>query len=93
MKKLILVFFTFLISSLLFAQNVKTGGDEALSIKGFISTTLFLQNQSFSFGNGQNTEWPVPPEYTTNRWFMVGMLVIQGLQWLLTDLIFLMTGN
>ncbi len=59
-------------SSFLFAQNVTTGGKENLVIKGFFSTTLFGQNQSFGFGNGQNAEWPEAPEYTQNRWFWGG---------------------
>jgi hypothetical protein len=53
------------------AQNVQTGA-EGLSIKGFISATAFLQNQNFTFGNGQNAEFPNPPETTTDRWFLDG---------------------
>ncbi len=72
MKKLVLFSIFILAASTLFAQNVKTGGDETLTIKGFISATLFGQNQTFGFSNGQNVEWPEPPEFTKNRWFYGG---------------------
>lgn len=71
-KNLILSFILFFSSSFLLAQNVSTGGKDNLIIKGFISTTLFGQNQSFGFANGQNAEWPTAPEYTQNRWFYGG---------------------
>ncbi len=69
MKKFLLIFFTFFFSSFMFAQNVNTGGHEKLTIKGFINITLFGQNQMFGFGNGQDAEWAIGPEYTQNRWF------------------------
>jgi hypothetical protein len=53
------------------AQNVQSGG-EGLSIKGFINMTGFLQNQNFTFGNGQNAEFPNPPQTRTHRWFLDG---------------------
>ena len=43
-----------------------------LVIRGFISATAFAQDQNFSFGNGQNAEWPVPPEFTRDKWFSGG---------------------
>jgi hypothetical protein len=54
------------------AQTVITGNKGTLTIKGFISATAFAQNQSFTFGNGQNAEFPVPPELSTDRWFLSG---------------------
>jgi outer membrane protein OmpA-like peptidoglycan-associated protein len=45
---------------------------EGLSIRGFLSASVFLQNQNFTFGNGQNTEWPAPPEFTRDKWFSGG---------------------
>jgi hypothetical protein len=33
---------------------------------------VFLQNQNFIFGNGQNTEWPAPPEFSRDKWFTGG---------------------
>lgn len=72
MKKFLLILFTFLFSTFTFAQNVNTGGHEKLTIKGFLSTTLFGQNQTFGFANGQAAEWAVGPEYTQNRWFFGG---------------------
>ncbi|HUJ16242.1 MAG TPA: hypothetical protein VL284_20800 [Thermoanaerobaculia bacterium] len=53
------------------AQNVSTS-PEGLTFHGFIDATAFLQNQSFTFGNGQNAEWPVPPELKTDRWLLDG---------------------
>ncbi len=55
-----------------FAQNVQTGGQESLTIKGFISATFFAQDQNFGFGNGQNAQWPAPPEFTKDKWFLDG---------------------
>lgn len=54
------------------AQEVEIAGKAKLTIKGFISATLFAQNQNFSFGNGQPAEFPVPPEFTTDKWFLDG---------------------
>lgn len=54
------------------AQNVTTGGDETLTIKGFIIASLFAQNQNFAFGNGQSAEFPVGSEFSTDEWFLDG---------------------
>ncbi|HTO77505.1 MAG TPA: hypothetical protein VMQ61_15635 [Thermoanaerobaculia bacterium] len=51
------------------AQTVQLGAGTSLTFKGFISATAFAQDQSFTFGNGQNAEYPTPPETTTDRWF------------------------
>src|SRR5450830_379903 len=53
------------------AQNVQTNA-EGITFHGFIDATAFLQNQNFTFGNGQNAEFPVPPQSTTDRWFLDG---------------------
>ncbi|HSD71415.1 MAG TPA: OmpA family protein, partial [Thermoanaerobaculia bacterium] len=45
---------------------------EGLIIRGFISATAFAQDQNFTFGNGQNAEWPAPPEFTRDKWFAGG---------------------
>lgn len=58
-------------ASAAFAQNVQTN-PEGLTIHGFISASAFLQNQNFTFGNGQNAEFPNPPQTTTDRWFLDG---------------------
>ena len=58
-------------ASLAAAQSVSTNG-EGLTIHGFVDATAFLQNQTFTFGNGQNAEFPNPPETTTDRWFLDG---------------------
>lgn len=72
MKKILALFSILLFSSsLITAQNVKTGGKEDIIMKGFISTTLFGQNQTFGFGNGQNAEW-TKTHYTQNNWFFGG---------------------
>ena len=54
------------------AQDVQLGGKAKLTIKGFISATYFAQNQNFAFGNGQNAEFPLPPEFSTDKWFFDG---------------------
>lgn len=53
------------------AQNVSSGG-EGLKVTGFVDFTAFLQNQNFTFGNGQNAEFPNPPETKNDRWFLDG---------------------
>jgi hypothetical protein len=51
------------------AQTINVGKDMSVVFKGFISATAFAQDQNFQFGNGQNAEWPEPPETTVDRWF------------------------
>src|SRR5581483_5290896 len=58
-------------ASVVSAQNVSTS-PEGLTFHGFIDTSAFLQNQNFTFGNGQNAEFPVPPQSKTDRWFLDG---------------------
>ena len=41
----------------------------SIAFHGFISATAFAQDQEFTFGNGQNAEFPNPPEATVDRWF------------------------
>ena len=53
-------------------SRVKPIGKENIFIKGFISTSFYMQDQNFVFGNGQNAEFPKPPEYEHNRWFAGG---------------------
>jgi cell division protein FtsB len=54
------------------AVRARPNGQEWITIKGFISATYFAQDQKFAFGNGQNAQWPVPPEHTDNEWFSGG---------------------
>ncbi len=68
---LVLMIFLLAWTGVVSAQNVQTSG-EGVSIHGFIDATAFLQNQNFTFGNGQNAEFPVPPETKTDRWFLDG---------------------
>jgi hypothetical protein len=51
---------------------VSMRAQDGLVIRGFLSGSVFLQNQNFIFGNGQNTEWPAPPEFTRDKWFSGG---------------------
>ena len=67
MKKIILGLFAFLCLNFVNSQNVIPGGNETIKIKGFISTTAFMQDQSFKFGNGQSAEW-VSTSYTDGKW-------------------------
>ncbi|MEO8430776.1 MAG: hypothetical protein ABI592_04645 [Acidobacteriota bacterium] len=54
------------------APTVETGGKEGLIIRGFISASLYAQDQSFAFGNGQNAEWPTPPQLVRDKWITSG---------------------
>src|SRR4029453_173050 len=51
------------------AQTVSVGQDMSIAFHGFISATAFAQDQEFTFCNGQNAEFPNPPEATVARWF------------------------
>ncbi|MCG6964167.1 MAG: hypothetical protein LJE95_12965 [Acidobacteria bacterium] len=51
---------------------VKPGGHEKITIKGFISSTFYSQDQNFAFSNGQAAEFPVGSQFTTNKWFSGG---------------------
>lgn len=53
------------------AQNVKTGGSETLTIKGFIIASLYANDQNFVFGNGQNSEFAAA-DYGTDKWTLGG---------------------
>ena len=68
---LVLVVSLFFMAGVASAQNVSTG-TESIKITGWISATAFMQNQAFTFGNGQNAEFPTPPQSTIDRWFMDG---------------------
>ena len=54
------------------SMRAQTPPPEGLVIRGFISATAFAQDQNFTFGNGQNAEWPAPPEFTRDKWFSGG---------------------
>jgi hypothetical protein len=49
--------------------TVQLGSAGTLTFKGFFSFTAFAQDQNFSFGNGQNTEFPNPPDCDVDCWF------------------------
>jgi len=51
--------------------TVKTGGGEMLTIKGFIIGSLYAQDANFTFGNGQNAEFP-SSEFARNSWILGG---------------------
>jgi hypothetical protein len=60
----------FLATAALSAQaTVQLGGAGTLTLKGFISATLFAQDQNFLFGNGQNAEAPTGPQCVVDCWF------------------------
>ncbi len=69
MRRFVTLFAALFLTVGLYAQNVIPGGTETIKLKGFVSFTTFMQDQSFKFGNGQNAEWANPPDYTTNKWF------------------------
>ncbi|HSH46090.1 MAG TPA: hypothetical protein VK966_09550 [Longimicrobiales bacterium] len=51
------------------AQDVATGGDETLTVRGILSTTLFANDQLFAPGNGQNAIWAAPPDDADDSWY------------------------
>ena len=60
----------FLLAAALSAQaTVALGGAGTLTFKGFISATAFAQDQNFTFGNGQNAEFPAGAECKVDCWF------------------------
>lgn len=42
------------------APTFTTASGMSVAFHGFVSATAFSQNKSFTFGNGQNAEYPVP---------------------------------
>jgi hypothetical protein len=50
-------------------STVNVGSGATLTFKGFISATAFGQDANFTFGNGQNAEWPNPPQCHVDCWF------------------------
>jgi hypothetical protein len=49
--------------------TLQIGGAGTLTLKGFVSFTGFAQDQQFTFGNGQNAEYPNPPNCKVDCWF------------------------
>ena len=54
------------------AAPVKPGGKEKITFKGFLSTSFFMQDANFAFGNGQSAEFPVQEFNNDNDWFTGG---------------------
>lgn len=54
------------------AQEVKSGGDETITIRGFISATLFVDDQFFGLSNGQSAIWAELPELERDEFFHGG---------------------
>ena len=46
----------------------KPKGKEVVSVSGFISASYIAQDTKWAFSNGQNGQFPIPPEYTDNKW-------------------------
>lgn len=53
-------------------QEVETAGEETLTIRGFVSGSLFVQDQFFALGNGQHALWVALPELFEDEWFHGG---------------------
>jgi hypothetical protein len=51
--------------------TVKSGGGEMLTIKGFVIGSLYAQDTNFTFGNGQNAEFP-STDFARSSWIMSG---------------------
>ncbi|HEX7119353.1 MAG TPA: hypothetical protein VF212_11220 [Longimicrobiales bacterium] len=52
--------------------DVEPGGEETLTIRGFVSGTLFVDDQFFALDNGQNALWADLPELEEDEWFHGG---------------------
>jgi len=54
-------------------EPVTSGNKGKLTIKGFLSATMFAQDAPFFFGDGQNAEFPLPTRDKGNDpWFIDG---------------------
>jgi hypothetical protein len=54
------------------AQQVQTAGSAALTIRGFVSATLFAQDADFGLGNGQNALWSAGRQSGEDSWILSG---------------------
>ncbi len=54
----VLTLFSF--SAAVFATDPPNSNDPSITFHGFISTSMFYQDQDFTFGNGQEAEFPAP---------------------------------
>ncbi len=68
-RSTVILALTFLAARAVTAQStVQLGTAGTLTFKGFFSVTAFAQDQNFTFGNGQNAEFPNPPDCTVDCW-------------------------
>jgi hypothetical protein len=49
--------------------QVRPGATSTITLRGFVSATAFLQDNTFGFGNGQNAAW-VAGNPATNQWIL-----------------------
>lgn len=54
------------------AQEVRTAGEERLTVRGFVSASLFVDDQFFAPSNGQSALWAALPELHDDEWFHGG---------------------
>jgi hypothetical protein len=59
------------------APQVRPGAQSTITLRGFVSASAFLQDNTFGFGNGQNALWaglysPTQPNPPTNPWILSG---------------------
>lgn len=54
------------------AQQVRSGGEETITIRGFISATLFVNDQLFALSNGQSAIWAEFPELERDAYYHGG---------------------
>lgn len=52
--------------------SVESGGEETITISGFISGSMFLQDDRFGFTNGHAAEWAAVEEFADDEWFLGG---------------------
>ncbi|HEX6938580.1 MAG TPA: hypothetical protein VF158_04160 [Longimicrobiales bacterium] len=54
------------------AQRVEPGEEETITIRGFVSATLFVDDKFFALSNGQSALWADLPELEEDEWFHGG---------------------
>lgn len=54
------------------AQEVRTVGPVTITLRGFVSASMLVQDASFGHGNGQNAVWVAAPEPGDDPWLLTG---------------------
>lgn len=65
-----IILFVIVLYGSVFSQSPQKEGE--IKINGFINASFFAQDQSFILSSGQGAVFPLPPEYSRDRWFLDG---------------------